>query len=70
MALLNLKVAGMHCGNCASKVERALKSVPGTYGAAVDLEHGKAEVDFDGAVAPETFIDAIRSAGYRAEVAA
>jgi copper chaperone CopZ len=68
MASLNLKVSGMHCGNCVSKVERALKSVPGTYGAAVDLEQGTAEVDFDGTAPAEKFIDAIRSAGYRAEV--
>jgi Cu+-exporting ATPase len=70
MASLNLKITGMHCGNCTAKVERALQAVPGTYAVEVDLQRGEAQVDFDGKAAPEKFVEAVRSVGYRAEVAA
>jgi copper chaperone CopZ len=69
VASLKLTISGMHCGGCKTKVERALKNVPGSYGAFVDLEGGSAEIDFDGKVPPEKFIEAIRTAGYAAEVA-
>ena len=71
MASVKLAVTGMHCGNCVTKVEKALKAVPGTFGAAVDLQQGSAEVDFDGAkAAPERYVEAVASVGYRAQVAA
>ena len=70
MATLKLNVSGMHCGHCVLKVEKALKGVPGAFAAQVDLEAGKAEVDFDGRAAPERFLEAVRGAGYAAQVAA
>jgi len=60
----------MHCGNCKTKVERALKAVPGTYAVDVDLQSGDIAVDFDGKTATDKFVDAIRSVGYSAEVLA
>ena len=71
MASLKLSITGMHCGNCLTKVEKALAAVPGTWGATVDLERGSAEVSFDGAkAAPDRYIEAIRAVGYAAHVAA
>lgn len=71
MASVHLTITGMHCGNCVTKVEKALKAVPGTFGATVDLTGGSADVDFDGAKAtPERYVEAVSSAGYRATVAA
>ena len=70
MSELKMSIAGMHCGNCKAKVERALKAVPGSYAVAVDLEKGEAEVDFDGKTPPEKFFEAVRSLGYTAELAA
>ena len=70
MPSLKLKITGMHCGNCKTKVERALKAVPGSYAVLVDLEKGEAEVDFDQRTAPEKFVEAVRSLGYTAELAA
>jgi copper chaperone CopZ len=70
MASLKLRISGMHCGNCKTKVERALKNVPGSYAVMVDLEGGNAEVDYDGKVPPEKFVEAIQSAGYSAQVSA
>lgn len=67
MASLKLTVAGMTCGHCKMKVEQALKGVAGTLGAAVFLEDGAAEVDYDPAVAsPEHYFAAVRGAGYQA----
>ena len=71
MASARLDITGMHCGNCVTKVEKALNAVPGTFGASVDLQHGTAEVEFDGAKAtPERYVQAVQTAGYAARVAA
>jgi len=71
MASVHLSVTGMHCGNCVIKVEKALKAVPGTLGASVDLQTGSADVDFDAAKAtPERYVQAVQGAGYSAAVAA
>jgi len=66
MSSLHLKVTGMHCAHCKTKVERALKNVPGTFGVSVDVEHGEAEVDFDGKTSPQAYVEAVRAAGYSA----
>jgi copper chaperone CopZ len=67
MASLRLTVTGMHCGHCKMKVEKALQGVAGTFGAAVFLEAGSAEVDYDPAQAsPEAYVAAVSEAGYQA----
>ena len=69
MASLNLTITGMHCSHCRVKVEQALQKVAGVHGAAVDLEHGTAEVDYDGQKAqPEALVAAVESVGYGAAV--
>ena len=69
MANVKLHVAGMHCGNCQNKVERALKGVSGVYAAIVDWNGGEAEVDFDDDVAtPAQLVGAVKQAGYDATV--
>ena len=69
MAALKLSVTGMTCGHCKMKVEKALKGVAGTIGAAVFLEDGEAEVEYDPkAAAPEQYVAAVRQAGYQATV--
>lgn len=69
MASLKLKVDGMTCGHCKAKVEQALQGVAGSHGAAVFLEDGEAEVDFDpGKASPDQFVAAVAHAGYRARV--
>lgn len=67
MASLKLTVTGMHCGHCKMKVEKALQGVAGTFGAAVFLEDGAAEVEYDPAkAAPEQYVAAVSAAGYQA----
>ena len=71
MSSVRLSITGMHCGNCVTKVEKALKAVPGTFGAAVDLQLGSADVDFDAAKAtPDRYVQAVQAVGYQARIAA
>jgi len=59
----------MTCGHCVTKVEQALKGVDGVWGAFVDLESGAAEVDFDDSRAQlESLVEAVKAAGYNAQV--
>ena len=67
MAALTLSVTGMTCDHCRMKVEKALKGVTGTLGAAVFLEDGEAEVEYDpNAATPEQYVAAVQQAGYQA----
>ena len=69
MARLRFTVTGMTCGHCKMKVEKALQGVAGTFGAAVFLEEGEAEVEFDPTRAgADQYLDAVRRAGYQATV--
>jgi copper chaperone len=70
MASLKLRVSGMTCGHCQATVEKALKAVDGTFGAAVFLDEGEAEVDYDsGKANAEQYLSAVAAAGYQATVA-
>ena len=63
---LNMPVGGMTCGNCARTVERKLSSTPGVTKVSVDLNAGRAAVDYDAdLVKPETLADAVRKLGYK-----
>jgi copper ion binding protein len=44
---ITLKIVGMHCAGCVSSVEKALKGVSGVSAVAVNLNAGKAVVDYD-----------------------
>ena len=69
MTRLRLRVAGMHCGHCQMKVEKALKGVSGTQDVAVFRAEGEAEVDYDPVqAAPQQYVSAVREAGYVASV--
>lgn len=64
---LTLPVLGMNCAACQHHVETALRSTPGVESARVDLMAHRASIVFDPAVAsPQSFVDAIRNAGYDA----
>ena len=49
-----LKVEGMTCDGCVRSVEKKLSSVPGVKSAKVNLEDGKATVEFDAASVDRT----------------
>ena len=67
---LELPIGGMTCASCASRVERKLNRLEGVA-ASVNYATGKATVDYDpGTAGPEALVDAVRAAGYEAELPA
>jgi Cu+-exporting ATPase len=65
---VRLRISGMHCASCVSRVESALGSVPGVTSAAVNLATHRAEVGLSRAVDAEALAAAVRGAGYDAYV--
>ena len=64
---LRLKVDEMTCASCVSRVEKALKQVPGVLSAEVNLATETAEVRVAGGAATlPQLIAAVDKAGYRA----
>ena len=58
-------VEGMHCANCAARVEKTLAAAPGVLGVDVNLALEKATVTaFSGALAPRSLARRLDSAGY------
>jgi Cu+-exporting ATPase len=67
--ILNLPVDGIHCAGCVSRVETALKDVPGVRGASVNLATGEARVSYDGTAATlGDLLTAVEDIGYRVPV--
>ncbi|MBC7436730.1 MAG: copper-translocating P-type ATPase [Bdellovibrionales bacterium] len=61
----NISVGGMTCASCVSRVERALKKLPGVQEATVNLATESAHVVFDPALASDARLRrAVRDAGY------
>jgi Cu+-exporting ATPase len=63
-----LKVTGMTCASCVSRVETALRNLKGVSKANVNLANEKATVIFDpNAITIEQMIGAVRDSGYGVE---
>jgi Cu+-exporting ATPase len=68
---VRLQIEGMTCASCVSRVEKALKKVPGVESAQVNLATETAEVCLlDPAVDGSTLSAAVEKAGYHAQVVA
>ncbi|MEO5988097.1 MAG: heavy metal translocating P-type ATPase [Candidatus Eisenbacteria bacterium] len=65
---MRLRVSGMHCASCVTRVEQALASVAGVAAARVNLATMRAEVDLARVVAAEVLTAAVRASGYDAHV--
>jgi copper ion binding protein len=66
MATQTLKIEGMTCNHCVTRVEKALKALIGVTDARVDLQKGEAVVTYDDTkVTPEKLSFAVVEAGYR-----
>jgi copper chaperone CopZ len=64
---VELKVEGMTCQGCVRSVEKKLTGVTGVASAVVDLNAGKATVQYDESSARvEDMIGAVEKIGYRA----
>ncbi|MCD7892657.1 MAG: heavy-metal-associated domain-containing protein [Erysipelotrichaceae bacterium] len=59
-----LKISGMHCENCASKVQNAINAIDGAS-AQVDLENQSATVTYDREIKDKVIIKAVEKAGYK-----
>jgi copper chaperone CopZ len=67
MATQTLKITGMHCVDCAHKVEAALQTVPGVATAKVHYLKRQAQVAFTTeSTDPALLIAAVQAAGYDA----
>lgn len=67
ISTLELKVEGMSCEACVRSIERKLSKVAGVESARVDLEEGKATVEFDDSRAKaEQLIGAVEQIGFHA----
>src|SRR6185369_4335632 len=66
---IELRVTGMHCASCQSRVQRSLAEQVGVVDASVNLILNSAAVTFDpAATTPERLVQAIRETGYDSEV--
>ncbi|KRB52163.1 heavy metal translocating P-type ATPase [Phenylobacterium sp. Root700] len=65
---VDLKIGGMTCASCVSRVERALKAVPGVLTASVNLATERAHISaLAGAAELPALIAAVEKAGYEAQ---
>lgn len=65
---ITLGVSGMTCSACAANIERVLKRKAGVDSVVVNLELGRAKVDFDPSlISPEEIEETIESIGYKVE---
>jgi heavy metal translocating P-type ATPase len=58
------RIEGMTCASCVSRVEKAIRAVPGVASANVNLATEKATVAFSGRPDPQAVTAAIEKAGY------
>ncbi len=61
-------VDGLTCGDCSTKVTKALQAIEGVVAAAVDYQTGKALVAYDASKTDEVaLLKAIEKTGYQAK---
>ncbi|UZW58615.1 heavy metal translocating P-type ATPase [Lysobacter enzymogenes] len=61
---LRLDVAGMTCGSCVGRIEKALRALPGVAEATVNLATESAEVAYEAPLGPAEIVAAVTAAGY------
>jgi copper chaperone len=68
MATTTLKISGMSCNHCVHAVKQALQNTAGVQRAEVDLQKGRAVVEYDAAhTSPRALANAVMDEGYGAE---
>lgn len=65
---IRLKISGMSCASCATKIENALKKISGTSEVSVNLLAEIATLKINNVVSTNTVIHAIKDVGYIAEI--
>jgi copper ion binding protein len=68
MTMTTLKVSGMTCQHCVQAVTQALEGQEGVSSAQVDLQAGRAVVEYDATrVTPRELANVVMDEGYAAE---
>ena len=69
-ARADLKISGMSCASCASKIEKKLRNIDGVFYAGVNYAMERATVEYDPAeVSTEDLVSAVADIGYQAQTA-
>ena len=64
---IKIKLGGLHCGNCAMKVQNRLRQISGVNNVVINLSKGEANVEYDPNITGfNAFQSAIQEIGYRA----
>lgn len=64
----NLKIEGMHCAGCSTRLEKVLNNLEGVKTAKVSLEEKKATIKYDETkISLESIKEAIEDAGFKGE---
>lgn len=66
--MLKLKISGMTCGSCATRVEKALSNVPGVQSVTVSYPNVMANVVADKSVGVDALTAAVEQSGYQARL--
>eukprot|EP00873_Tetraselmis_striata_P031019 jgi/Tetstr1/451283/TSEL_038319.t1 len=64
MKSLDFSIEGMTCASCVSRVEKAIRAVPGVASASVNLATERARIDLSGPTDVRQIAEAVRKAGY------
>ena len=68
MKEINLKIEGMHCAGCSTRLEKVLNNLEGVEIAKVSLEAKKATIKYDETkINIENIKEAIEDAGFKGE---
>ena len=64
----NLKIEGMHCAGCSTRLEKVLNNLEGVETAKVSLEEKKATIKYDETkISLESIKESIEDAGFKGE---
>ena len=64
----NLKIEGMHCAGCSTRLEKVLNNLEGVKIAKVSLEEKKATIKYDETkISLENIKESIEDAGFKGE---
>ena len=68
MKEIKLKIEGMHCAGCSTRLERVLNNLEGVEEAKVSLEEKSADIKYnDEEVELNTILQEIEDAGFKGE---
>ena len=68
MKEINLKIEGMHCAGCSTRLEKVLNNLEGIETAKVSLEEKKATIKYDETkINIESIKETIEDAGFKGE---